>query len=166
MKTLTKCHVCNHCVIGEKTFKNILIGPDKLPGLSRNGHQCACQAGSGPVRECSAVPMEEVRATKRSKFRLSVAENRTRAPGLKGASFFLSQEATSLPRRRSFGSSRKSFLPNLLRLRFPACRGLFSVVFAELSGESVSTGPGQRSVFFTFISSANRTEKRPLRGRG
>ena len=24
-------------VIGEKTFKNILIGPDKLPGLSRNG---------------------------------------------------------------------------------------------------------------------------------
>ena len=38
MKTLAKYHVCNHCVIGEKTFKNILIGPGKLPGLSRNGH--------------------------------------------------------------------------------------------------------------------------------
>ena len=39
MKTLAKCHACNHCVIGEKTFKNILIGPGKLPGLSRNGPQ-------------------------------------------------------------------------------------------------------------------------------
>ena len=37
MKTLAKYHVCNHCAIGEKTFKNILIGPGKLPGLSRNG---------------------------------------------------------------------------------------------------------------------------------
>ena len=37
MKTLAKYHVCNHCVIGAKTFKNILIGPDKLQGLSRNG---------------------------------------------------------------------------------------------------------------------------------
>ena len=37
MKTLAKYHVCNSCVIGEKTFKNILIGPDKLPGLSRKG---------------------------------------------------------------------------------------------------------------------------------
>ena len=37
MKTLAKCHACNHCVIGEKTFENILIGPNKLPGLSRNG---------------------------------------------------------------------------------------------------------------------------------
>ena len=37
MKTLAKYHVCNHCVIGEKTFQNILIGPYKLPGLSRNG---------------------------------------------------------------------------------------------------------------------------------
>ena len=37
METLAKYHVCNHCVIGEKTFKNILIGPGKLPGLSRNG---------------------------------------------------------------------------------------------------------------------------------
>ena len=37
MKTLAKCHVCNHCVIGEKTFKNILIGPGKLTGLPRNG---------------------------------------------------------------------------------------------------------------------------------
>ena len=39
MKTLAKYHVCNHCVVGEKTFKNILIGPGKLPRLSRNGHQ-------------------------------------------------------------------------------------------------------------------------------
>ena len=31
MKTLAKYHICNHCVIGEKTFKNILIGPIKLP---------------------------------------------------------------------------------------------------------------------------------------
>ena len=37
MKTLAKYHVCNHCVTGEKTFKNILTGPGKLPGLSRNG---------------------------------------------------------------------------------------------------------------------------------
>ena len=50
METLAKYHVCNHCVIGEKTFKNILFGPgarfskvpentgpDKLTGLSRNG---------------------------------------------------------------------------------------------------------------------------------
>ena len=39
MNTLAKYHVCNHCVIGEKTFKNILIGFGKLPGLSRNGPQ-------------------------------------------------------------------------------------------------------------------------------
>ena len=42
MKTLAKCHVCNHCVIVEKTlsyYKNILIGPGKLLGLSRNGPQ-------------------------------------------------------------------------------------------------------------------------------
>ena len=37
MKILAKYHACNHCVIGENTFKNILIGPGKLPGLSRNG---------------------------------------------------------------------------------------------------------------------------------
>ena len=37
MITLAKYHTCNHCVVGEKTFKNILIGPGKLPGLSRNG---------------------------------------------------------------------------------------------------------------------------------
>ena len=38
MKALAKYHACNHCVIGEKKhLKNILIGPDKLPGLSRNG---------------------------------------------------------------------------------------------------------------------------------
>ena len=30
MKTLAKNHVCNHCVIGEKIFKNILIGPGKF----------------------------------------------------------------------------------------------------------------------------------------
>ena len=41
MKTLAKYHVCYHCVIGEKTFKNILIGPGKLPGLSRNRPQAA-----------------------------------------------------------------------------------------------------------------------------
>ena len=39
MKTLAKYNVWNHCVIGEKTFKNILIGPGKLPGLSRNRPQ-------------------------------------------------------------------------------------------------------------------------------
>ena len=37
MNTLAKYHVCNHSVIGEKTFQNTLIGPRKLPGLSRNG---------------------------------------------------------------------------------------------------------------------------------
>ena len=36
MKALAKYHACNHCVIGEKTFKNILIGPGKSSGLSRN----------------------------------------------------------------------------------------------------------------------------------
>ena len=36
MKTLAKYHACNDCVIGEKTFKNILIGPGKLTGVSRN----------------------------------------------------------------------------------------------------------------------------------
>ena len=39
MKTLARYHVCNHCAIVEKTFKNILIVPGKLPGLSRNGPQ-------------------------------------------------------------------------------------------------------------------------------
>ena len=37
MKTLAKYHICNRYVIDGKTFKNILIGPGKLPGLSRNG---------------------------------------------------------------------------------------------------------------------------------
>ena len=41
MITLAKYHACNHCVIGEKTFKNILNGPGKLPGLSRNGPQAS-----------------------------------------------------------------------------------------------------------------------------
>ena len=44
MKILAKYNVCNHCVIGEKTFKNILIGPGKLPGLSRNGPQVRYRA--------------------------------------------------------------------------------------------------------------------------
>ena len=39
MKTLAKYHVCNRYVIGGKTFNNILIGPGKLPGLSRNAPQ-------------------------------------------------------------------------------------------------------------------------------
>ena len=39
MKILAKYRVCNHSVIDENTFKNLLIGPDKLPGLSRNGPQ-------------------------------------------------------------------------------------------------------------------------------
>ena len=33
MKTLAKYRGCNQCVIDKKTFKNILIGPAKLPGL-------------------------------------------------------------------------------------------------------------------------------------
>ena len=41
MKTLVKYHACNHCVIGKNTFKNTLIGPSKLPGLSRNGPQAS-----------------------------------------------------------------------------------------------------------------------------
>ena len=36
MKTLAKYHVCNHFIIGQKTLKNILIGPGKLAALSRN----------------------------------------------------------------------------------------------------------------------------------
>ena len=39
MKTLAKYHVSNHGVIGEKTLKIIRIGPDNLPGLSRNEPQ-------------------------------------------------------------------------------------------------------------------------------
>ena len=39
MKTLAKYHICNRYVMDGKTFKNILIGPGKLPGLSRNGPQ-------------------------------------------------------------------------------------------------------------------------------
>ena len=39
MKTLAKYHAYTYCLIGEETFKNtcILIGPGKLPGISRNG---------------------------------------------------------------------------------------------------------------------------------
>ena len=37
MKTLAKYNACNHCVIGENTFKNMLIVPGELPGPSRNG---------------------------------------------------------------------------------------------------------------------------------
>ena len=36
---MAKDHVCNHCVIGEKTFKNILIELEKLQRLSSNGPQ-------------------------------------------------------------------------------------------------------------------------------
>ena len=39
METLAKYHVCNHCVIGEKTFRNILIGPGNTPEHARNGHE-------------------------------------------------------------------------------------------------------------------------------
>ena len=39
MKTLAKYHICNHFVPAKKTFKNLLIGPGMLPGLSRNGPQ-------------------------------------------------------------------------------------------------------------------------------
>ena len=42
MKTLAKYHVCNHCVIGKKTFQNVPIGPSKLPGLLRNGPMALC----------------------------------------------------------------------------------------------------------------------------
>ena len=45
MQTLAKYHACNHCVNGEKTFQNILIGLGKLTGLSRNEPQVA---NSGP----------------------------------------------------------------------------------------------------------------------
>ena len=37
MKTLPKYRVCNHSVIDENTFQNLLTGPGKLPGLSKNG---------------------------------------------------------------------------------------------------------------------------------
>ena len=54
MKTLAKYHACNHWVIDEKTFKNILIGPGKLPGLSRNGplgkHSLVLSAGRHVTR--------------------------------------------------------------------------------------------------------------------
>ena len=46
MKTLAKYHVFNHCVTGENTFKNKLIGPGKLPGLSRNGPQACVSQNS------------------------------------------------------------------------------------------------------------------------
>ena len=45
MKTLVKYHACNHCVIDEKTFKNVLIGPGKLwaPGhLAHNWKMGYC----------------------------------------------------------------------------------------------------------------------------
>ena len=40
MKSLPEYHVSNHCVIGKKSFTNILIGPGKLHGpgkLRRRG---------------------------------------------------------------------------------------------------------------------------------
>ena len=36
---MAKYYAFSHCLTGEKTFKNKLIGPGKLPGLSRNGPQ-------------------------------------------------------------------------------------------------------------------------------
>ena len=36
MKILAKYHACNRRKRVEKACKNILIGPGKLPGLSRN----------------------------------------------------------------------------------------------------------------------------------
>lgn len=39
MKTLANYHVSINCVIGEKTLKNILIRPAKLPGHSRSGSE-------------------------------------------------------------------------------------------------------------------------------
>ena len=38
MKTLAKCHVCNHCVIGEKTFKIYLSGPVSNRDFRETGH--------------------------------------------------------------------------------------------------------------------------------
>ena len=58
MKTLAKYHVCHNCVIGEKTLKNVLIGPDKLPGLSRNGPQVrkhSHDTGSGHIYDVTKV---------------------------------------------------------------------------------------------------------------
>ena len=54
MKTLAKYHICNHCVIGEKTFKNILIGPGKLPGLSRNGPQAIALRLQENITSCNS----------------------------------------------------------------------------------------------------------------
>ena len=48
MKTLSKYHLCNHCIIGEKAFKKILIGPGKLPGLSRKRPQARFQTKVSP----------------------------------------------------------------------------------------------------------------------
>ena len=49
MITLAKYHACSHRVIGEKIFKNILNGPDKLPGLSRNGPLASIPTNHGPL---------------------------------------------------------------------------------------------------------------------
>ena len=55
MKTLARYHVCNHCLIGDKTFKNELTGPDKLPGLSRNGPQGGIHLAT---RKVSMLPFD------------------------------------------------------------------------------------------------------------
>ena len=55
MKTLPKYHACNHCVTGENTFKNILIGPGKLPGLSRNGPQLPVSLIAQLVEHCTGI---------------------------------------------------------------------------------------------------------------
>ena len=40
MKTLAKYHVCNRCVIGEKTFKNILTGTVSYRDFRETGPWC------------------------------------------------------------------------------------------------------------------------------
>ena len=44
MKTLAKYHACNHCVIGEKTFRNIVNGTFEKRALERPGNF------PGPIR--------------------------------------------------------------------------------------------------------------------
>ena len=68
-KTFAKYHVCNHCVIGEKTFKNILIGPGKLPGLSRNGPQ---------ITSSDALPLSYRRHVGPKAIELGVNKNKTK----------------------------------------------------------------------------------------
>ena len=43
MKPLAKYHVCNQCVISEKTFKNILIGPVNYQDFRETGPWSHCE---------------------------------------------------------------------------------------------------------------------------